>query len=442
MWAMVTKEFRELSRDRRTMALLLVVPIVLLVVFGYAANFSVDTTRVIIAGPQAAQAQSALENIPAGRDHFEIARVENRLSESEIRDLFRREEIKAVIQTEENNASQSDSENIGSDETNPPLATFTHLWVDGSHLFTAQSAAAQWLQVLVADMKTRMSQVRTQITAAQEEMQQMQALAAQAAAPGVNLPTNPGANPPAVTQPANPAAKIKSLSGQLSALSLDDLSRERAVTVAFNPDLRTSWVMIPGLIGLIMTFIGTIVTSIGLVREREAGTLEQLAAMPLRPSAIIAGKILPYFVLSLADAVVVTLVAVWLFGVPFVGVTWRFALLVTLFLFVVLGIGVLLSVISQNTGQAIQLAIMLVMPQVLLSGLVFPLESMAWGVRWIGYILPLTWFNLASGGIMLKGSDFAELALPMGVLALQAAVIFTLATVRMRRMLARGGALR
>lgn len=421
MWAMVFKEFRELSRDRRTVALLLVVPILLLVVFGYAANFEVQSTKVIISGPEATAAYSALTNNSVGREHFVVERTVANLSEAEIEQLFRDEEVKAVIQTTATKTAKVD-------DSTPPLATYTHLWVDGAHMFTAQSASAQWLQVLASDMKTRLSRVQAEIAAAQGKAQK--------------LDTDVDTVASSVMQAANPSAKIKDLSAQLASLNLDNLSRDEAVTVSFNPDLRTSWVMIPGLIGLILSFIGVIVTSIGLVRERECGTLEQLAAMPLRPAAIIAGKILPYFVLSLADAAVVTVLAVWLFRIPFVGAIWRFALLVALFLFVVLGIGVLISAISQNTGQAIQVAIMLMMPQVLLCGLVFPLESMAWGVRCISYLLPLTWFNLASNGIMLKGSDFATMALPLGMLGAQAVVIFTAATLRMRRLLTHGGALR
>jgi ABC-2 type transport system permease protein len=212
------------------------------------------------------------------------------------------------------------------------------------------------------------------------------------------------------------------------------------VTVLFNPDLKTSWVMVPGLIGLILLFIGALITSIGLVRERETGTLEQLAVMPLRPSAIILGKITPYFLLAVLDMAVVTALGVGLFGVPFNGSLGLFGLTAVVFLFAVLGIGVLVSSVSQNTGQAIQLAILLVVPQVLLSGLVFPLGSMPWGVRWIGYILPLTWFRESAQGIMLRGADLTSLWLPLLVLTVMAVVMFSAATARMRHALTHGGA--
>lgn len=208
------------------------------------------------------------------------------------------------------------------------------------------------------------------------------------------------------------------------------------VEVLFNPDLKTSWVMVPAIIGLILTFIGTIITSIGLVREREAGTLEQLAVMPIRPSQVILGKIVPYFLLAAVDLIIVTVLGMLLFDVPFNGNVLIFALGSALFLFVVLGLGVFISTVSQTTGQAIQTAFMLLMPQILLSGMIFPLEAMAAGVRWIGYLLPLTYFTMISQGVMLRDAPISSLWLPLVVLAVMAVVVFTGATLRFRRDLA------
>lgn len=212
------------------------------------------------------------------------------------------------------------------------------------------------------------------------------------------------------------------------------------MTIFFNPDLKTSFVMIPGLIGLIITLIGTMITSIGLVREREQGTLEQLAVMPLRPFSIIIGKIAPYFLLALVDMAIITILGIWVFGIPFRGNFWIFLLGTVLFLFVVLGMGIFISTISQNSGQAVQMAMMMVMPQMLLSGIIFPLESMAASVRWIGYILPLTWFIQMAQGIMLRGSTWESLWLPVAILTAEAVVLFSLASLKLRRLLTRRGA--
>jgi len=208
--------------------------------------------------------------------------------------------------------------------------------------------------------------------------------------------------------------------------------------VLYNPGLKTSWVMVPAIIGLILTFIGTIITSIGMVRERESGTLEQLAVMPIRPSRVILGKIAPYFLVAAADMIIVTVLGIVLFSVPFNGNAFAFALGAAIFLFVVLGLGVFISTISQTVGQAIQTAFFFLLPQILLSGMIFPLEAMAAGVRWIGYLLPLTYFTMISQGIMLRGAPITSLWLPFVVLAAMAIVVFTGATLRFRRDLAPG----
>jgi len=169
-----------------------------------------------------------------------------------------------------------------------------------------------------------------------------------------------------------------------------------------------------------------------VVRERQAGTLEQLAVMPLQPRDVFVGKIAPYFVVAAVDMVIVLTVGWFLFDVPFAGSIWLLALGAVLFLFVTLGAGVLISTVSENQGQAIQLAIMTLLPQVLLSGLIFPLESMAAGVRWIGYLLPLTYFNQIARGVMLRDAPFEAIALPLGLMTVLGLVVFGLAVLRFR----------
>jgi ABC-2 type transport system permease protein len=178
------------------------------------------------------------------------------------------------------------------------------------------------------------------------------------------------------------------------------------------------------------------ITSLGVVRERQAGTLEQLAVMPFRPRDVFFGKIAPYFVVATVDMAVILSVGTLLFDVPFNGSVVVLALGALLFLFVTLGIGVLISSVSENQGQAIQLAIMTLVPQVLLAGMIFPIDSMAVGVRWISYVLPLTYFIEIARGVMLRGAPLDALWEPMVLLAGLGAVVFGLAVVRFRRDLA------
>jgi len=219
-----------------------------------------------------------------------------------------------------------------------------------------------------------------------------------------------------------------------------DMAASTQVVVLFNPDLRTAVIMIPGLCGIILVFVGTVATALGVVRERQSGTMEQLAVMPFRPRDVFLGKIAPYLVIAAVDMVVVVIVGMLLFDVPFRGSVATFALGSILFLFVTLGIGVLISSVSQTQGQAIQLAMMTMLPQFLLSGLFFPLYSMPWGVRWIGYLLPLTYFIKVARGVMVRGAPIGALWVPLVVLAVMAVVVFTASTLRFRRDLAPAGA--
>ena len=336
MRAMIVKEFRELRRDRRTLAMLIAMPLLLLVIFGYAANFQVPTVKVAVVGPQATQMAGTLPS-----SFFDVTVTKPSDSQADAEQLLQDSKVDVAIVTGKK----------------PVLAL-----VDGSNLFSSQA--------IVSVLNKAGDKVSSQIL--------------------------------------------------------------------YNPELKTSWVMVPAIIGLILTFIGTIVTSIGLVRERETGTLEQLAVMPIKPATVILGKISPYFLVASIDMVIITTLGMLLFGVPFNGNPFVFALGAGIFLFVVLGLGVFISTISQTAGQAIQTAFMFLLPQILLSGMIFPLDAMAAGVRWIGYLLPLTYFTMISQGVMLRGASLASLWLPFLMLTVMAIVVFTGATLRFRRDLAPG----
>jgi ABC-2 type transport system permease protein len=352
MWAMIVKEFRQLRRDRRTLAMMVAMPVILLVVLGYAASFDVSSIPVAVAGPNAAAVARVL---PAP---FHVVSTDPAAGRAWAATELRDGHAAAALVTGGQGAPA--------------------VLVDGTQLFTAQATL------------TALSKL--------------------------HLQTTPGATSP-----------------------------KASVTILYNPALKTSYVMIPGLAGVVLVFIGTIITSLGVVRERESGTLEQLAVMPLRPRDVFLGKIVPYFVVAAVDLAIVLGVGIALFGVPFRGSALVFGLGALLFLFVTLGIGVLISTVSQNQGQAIQLAVMTMLPQVLLSGLIFPLSSIAAGVRWLAYLLPLTYFNEIARGVMLRAEPLAPLWQPFVFLALLGLVVVTLAILRFRRYLApapSGGGLR
>lgn len=335
MLAMIIKEFRQVRRDRRTLAMLIVMPVVLLLVFGYAARFDVEAIPTMVVG---SQAETVSERLP---DIFAVEDVD--------RDGDRADAEHDLVTGAAHVAIVVDGQEI------------TAL-IDGSELFMAQAA------------------VRV-VTAASERV------------PGLSY------------------------------------------EVLYNPDLDTSAVLIPGLAGLIIVFVGTLVTSMSVVREREAGTFEQLAVMPFKPRDVFIGKISPYFLIASIDIVIVLLIGTLLFDVPFIGSVVPLALGAVMFLFVALGIGVLISSVSENQAQAIQLALMTALPQIMLSGIIFPLSSMAPAVRWIGYLLPLTYFNQVAKGVMVRGAGLGDLLLPLALLTLLGSVIFGLAVIRFARQL-------
>lgn len=394
MRALFIKEFQELKRDRRTLAMIIMLPLLLLLVFGYAANFSVDHINVKVIGPQASSTVSYLKSLP-GADKFNfVADTSAPATPAQAQKLLRSPSGDVVVIPKAKAGT---------------LSQRVDVYLNGAKLFTAQSAKADLVQMQANDMRAQLKQLSSAATQTQQSAQ--------------GLRTNP-------TQAAKEQGqKLQALAKQAQETNTN------WIKVEFNPDLKTSWVMIPGLIGLVMAVIGTLITSIGMVREREAGTLEQLAVMPIKARSIIAGKISPYFMLAIVDMSAVALAGVYLFDIPFNGQLWLFALAGGLFLGVVLGLGVLISTVSQTTAQAVQMAIMTIIPQTLLSGLVFPLESMATWVRCIGYLLPLTWFVQVSRGVMLNGSDAAQLWLPLSIMALQCVLLFGAATARLARSL-------
>lgn len=448
MRALIVKEFRELARDRRTLAMLIVLPVLLLVIFGYAANFSIDRISVIVVGPEATSLARELEHDKGAADDLTIVRVAPSEGKADATRLLRDQDADAVIvankveatsASDGANSANSDSATSGTTSgttsaplSQPPLSERVHVYIDGSGLFTAQAAKEVFVRLAAQDAQDRIGAMQTSVRHALEGVQHtgaaMKTFGEELAKFRVALQRALATGAPMPTPPAMPEALLQGPSSvpNLPDINVTALQSDGLVTVLFNPDLKTSWVMVPGLIGL--------------VRERENGTLEQLAVMPLRPSAIIMGKITPYFLLAVLDMAVVTALGVTLFGVPFVGSLWLFGLAAVVFLFVVLGIGVLISSVSQNTGQAIQMAILFVVPQVLLSGLIFLLSSMPIGVRWIGYILPLTWFREIAQGVMLRGAGLNSLWLPLVILAAMAVVAFGASTAQMRYSLTHGGA--
>ncbi len=325
-WAMISKDFREVLRDRRTLAFLVILPVGGLLLFGYAAKFNVDKLNVEVMGPRAVQVAHSMAA------PLDVSRVDAAATRADAVMELRKAKADVVVVTS---------------ASGPPVAL-----IDGSALFTAQSALLMVQQV-----------------------------------PGIK------------------------------------------VEVLFNPGLETSWWLVPSMSGLIVSFIGTFITCMGLVKERQEGTMEQLAVMPFRPADVVIGKIAPYFLVAALDIVIVTVLGAVIFGVPFAGNVGVFVLASAIFLVAILGQGVLISAVSRNQFQAVQTALLVLIPPFMLAGFIFPLPAMPPGVRWIGYLMPLTYYTQISRAVMLRDAPFSSLwpailvLLALAVLTVGAAIL-------------------
>jgi len=189
----------------------------------------------------------------------------------------------------------------------------------------------------------------------------------------------------------------------------------------YNPDLRSVNFMLPALVGLILLIITSNFTALSVVREREAGTLEQLIVTPLRPLELLLGKMVPVAVIGLADALLIVALSVAWFRVPLRGSLLLLFALAGGFLFCTLGFGLLISTVSRTQQQAQMINFFLTMPSILLSGFMFPIANMPTWAQWLTYLIPMRYFLVIVRGIYLKGSGLAVLwpqALALSILGL------------------------
>lgn len=358
--ALTRKEFIQIRRDKRTLAMMILLPLLWLLVFGYAFSFDVKSVTVGIVDQSGSPIGAKMaEGLRKYERFVDVALPEE--SEAGIRTAIHRDQIQLglLIPVELGQGAQ-------------PLVL-----VDGTNLFAAQ-AATRLLQQALAPLQ--------------------------------------GAAPSPAAAPATP-----SLTPQMEIL--------------YNPDLASAPVMIPGLLGLVTMFMAIMMTALGIVREREYGTMEQLVVTPIRPLELMIGKLIPYALISAGDFALVFLAGTYLFNLSFAGNLLLFIALTLLFLVTTLGLGLLVSTVAQNQQQAMQMALFVILPQILVSGLIFPLNSMPKAIQYASYLLPFTHFVPIARGIFIKGQSFDLLATQTSILALYALIVVTLATLRFRKRL-------
>lgn len=192
----------------------------------------------------------------------------------------------------------------------------------------------------------------------------------------------------------------------------------------FNPDMRSANLLIPGLIAILLTFSGTILSAFAIVKERERGTLEQLMVTPVSPLAVVLGKILPYLGVAYGTLLIVLALMRFLFKVPFNGSVTLLLSLSAVYLLALLSFGLLISSRATSQMEAMQQAMGIMLPSVLLSGYVFPLASLPLPLRVVSHLLPATHFIKIARGIVIRGASFADLWQPvLALLAISAVLI-------------------
>lgn len=368
---MLMKEFLELRRDRWAMFRLVVPLMIQMIVFGYAATFTVNHVAMAVLDLDRSQASRSLISHFAATGRFDV--VDTATSQEEItRDIDTGKATLAVVM------HAGFAQKLGNGQGAPLEAI-----VDGTNSNTALIALGYVSQIV-----------------AQFQIEEI----------AKAWPRPTGAAPPEVT------------------VSL----QERPW---FNPGLEDRWFFIPGVIGTLTLVQVVNLTSFAVVRERELGTLEQIMVSPIKPIEFILGKTFPFFLIGLADVALITTVGVLWFAIPFVGSFWTMALGASLFLLAALGLGLLMSTFSRTQQQAFALNFFLINPFFILSGFAFPISAMPTILQYFTLINPLRYFLIVIRSVFLKGVGTAVLMPELAAMAVLGIAMLGLSVLRFRKSL-------
>jgi ABC-2 type transport system permease protein len=369
--SLIRKEFIQIVRDPRTMALIVLIPIIQLLLLGYSATNDVRNISLAVFDQDRSPASRQLLDAYRAADYFSLKYDVD--SESELRNLIEKGSagIGIIIPPDYSIRISGDEQShvaIVIDGSDPSIAR------------TALNAARLIGQQYATDV-------------------QIQRLYRQGLV---------------VTQ---------------------DPPLEMHTLILYNPDLIDAYYMVPGIIGMILYSLTAILTANAVVRERERGTIEQLIVTPLRPWELIVGKIIPYASLALFNTVEVLVLGYLLFGVPIRGSIFLILLLSSLFLVSSLAIGLLVSVIANTQQEAMLTVFMTLLPSIFLSGFFFPLEAMPIVLQGISYLFPLRYFMTIIRSLLLKGSGVVELQRDVIALTVFATALMILAATRFKKRL-------
>ena len=352
LWAVILKEVRQLLRDRMTVALMVGIPALQLVLFGYAINLDVrglPATSVDRADTR--QSRALLADLHATGV---VTPVASALAPQQAEDQLRRGAASVALLVPED---------------------FSRRMARGEPV----------LQVLVDGSDTSVGVAVQQLA---------------------RFPVDGGAGRPRIE-----------------------------VLPLYNPERRSAFNIVPGLIGVILTLTMVLFTAVALVRERERGNLELLITTPISRSELMVGKVLPYIAIGLVQTTVVLLLGALLFSVPVRGSLLDVYLAAALLIAANLALGLLISTRARTQFQAMQLTFFVFLPSILLSGFMFPFAGMPRAAQWLAEVLPLTHFVRLIRGVMLRGASLMELWPDVLALLAFTAVMMTVATLRFRKRL-------
>ena len=227
----------------------------------------------------------------------------------------------------------------------------------------------------------------------------------------------------------------KDLTGPYAALAGSQPPFQVDVHRLYNPESITQYNIVPGLMGVILTMTLVMMTGLAITRERERGTMENLLAMPITPLEVMTGKIVPYIAIGLIQASIILVAARYIFDVPFVGSVTALYGASLVFIACNLTVGITLSSLARNQLQAMQLTFFYFLPNILLSGFMFPFRGMPQWAQWLGSVLPLTYYNRLVRGILLKGNDWPDMWPSLWPLFIFALVVMLIAVKFYRRTL-------
>ncbi len=371
LYVMLVKEFLELRRDRWAMFRLIVPLLIQVLVFGYAATFTVNHVSTVVLDLDHSQASRSLVSHFVATGRFDIVDIaQTQLQVTHAIDTGRA--VVAIV------IHAGFAEKLGNGRTAPLQVS-----VDGTNSNTALIALG-YVSLIVAQFQA-------------EAMANAWPLPAGAAAAGAAVPL-----------------------------------QERPW---FNEGLDDRWFFIPGVIGTLTLIQVVSLTALAVVREREVGTLEQIMVSPIRPFEFILGKTLPFFLIGLADVALVTIFGVLWFRVPFVGSPLVMLLGSSLFLVAALGLGLLLSTLARTQQQAFALNFFLVNPFFILSGFAFPIAAMPQVLQWFTLINPLRYYLVVLRAVFLKGVGVDVLWPPLTAMGVLGVGLLTLSVLRFRKSL-------